>query len=84
MKTKKDFLIEAVINGNNSFDIDRDYKITEDVLNAMESYTKHKLNKPDVSQQREQLLAYHEWYLKHRSWVSHSAPNYMVDMYLSQ
>lgn len=43
MKTKKDFLLKALIDGNNSFDLERDKKITEDVLVAMEMYTKSKI-----------------------------------------
>lgn len=45
MKTKKDYLIEAVINGNNSFDIDKDKLITEDVMKAMQLYADSKLKK---------------------------------------
>ncbi len=40
MKTKKHYLTEAVINGNNSFDIQKDKKITEDALKAMDLYAK--------------------------------------------
>jgi hypothetical protein len=38
MKTIKDILTDSIINGNNSFDIDRDVKITEDVTMAMGEY----------------------------------------------
>ena len=31
----EEILLEVVVNNNNSFDIDEDYKITEDVIYAM-------------------------------------------------
>ncbi len=44
MKSKKHYLTEAVINGNNSFDIQKDKEITEDALSAMKLYSDTKNN----------------------------------------
>lgn len=38
----------------------------------------------DVSNRRELLFTYHEWYLKWRSSVSHSGVEYSVDAFLSK
>jgi len=40
----KEILLEVVANNNNSFDIDRDVKTTEDVLKAMEEYKNQSAN----------------------------------------
>lgn len=44
MKSKKHYLTEALINGNNSFDIKRDKAITQDVMTAMDLYANSKVN----------------------------------------
>lgn len=45
MKTKRYYLLEAVVNGNNSFDIEKDHLITEDAIQAMKLYANAKIKK---------------------------------------
>ena len=52
----------------------------EQIINELYSKVKN-LGLFSVSQRSELLLAYHKWYLEHRSTVTDSSPEAMVEMY---
>jgi len=82
MRTIKDILTDAVINGNNSFDIDNDIKITEDVSIAMGEYGAMLILAQQERFDREQTK-FLEWYFKRQTGQTLEIAKILYDEYKS-
>ena len=74
--------IYKVVNMIPKKNVDCDAVDAQSATTALEELFLKLLPIHDISNQRELLFAYHEWYLKWRTTVSDSGVEYSVDVFL--